>query len=156
MTVRAMCVGLLVAAVSSAGCGTVANLARSRPGSGGKAPFGGVRQDVWCLRAAASGEPVFRSHPAWASRHYPRAVLLLCCAADVPLSFAADVATWPYTAAYTYINQPIPVPPIIVTGPPAPPPAPDPLVAQPPPETAPLPTTTPPGALPAPIPSGEK
>ena len=34
------------------------------------------------------------------------------CAADLPFSLLGDIVTWPYTAAYTFINQPTPVPPL--------------------------------------------
>ncbi len=37
---------------------------------------------------------------------------MLFCTADLPFSFVGDVVTWPYTAAYSCINQPIPTPPV--------------------------------------------
>jgi hypothetical protein len=64
---------------------------------------------------------------------------MLCCAADLPLSLIGDIVTWPYTAAYTFINQPVPAPPVVVSTPP---------VAEylpTPPLTSPMPTPTPPG-----------
>jgi uncharacterized protein YceK len=90
---RAICVALLFASLPIAGCGTVANLVTTRPEDGGKSPFGGVRQDVSCIQ-----NPV--------SEQYR-----LFCAADLPFSLVGDVLTWPYTAAYSCINQPIPTPP---------------------------------------------
>jgi hypothetical protein len=37
---------------------------------------------------------------------------MLFCAADLPFSLIGDVLTWPYAAAYSFINQPIPTPPV--------------------------------------------
>ncbi len=110
---RAICVALLLSSLPLAGCGTVANLVnKSPPEAGGKSPFGGVRNDVWCIEKAANGEPGFWTHPTSGSEQHPRVALMLLCAADLPLSLIGDVVTWPYTAAYSFINQPIPVPPI--------------------------------------------
>ena len=114
MAFRAICVTLLLACLPAAGCGTAANLVRPGPEGGGKQPFGGVKQDVSCIQKAANGEVGFRSHPKSESEHYPRVVLMLFCAADLPLSLIGDVVTWPYAAAYSYINQPIPVPPVVI------------------------------------------
>jgi hypothetical protein len=118
MAFRAIGVALLLSCLPIAGCGTVANLARPGP-EGGKSPFGGMGQDVWCIKAAANGEMGFRKHAALESEQYPPVGLMLFCAADLPLSLVGDVVTWPYTATYTFINQPPPVPP--VTQAPAPP-----------------------------------
>jgi hypothetical protein len=117
MAFRAICVALLLASLPSAGCGTVANLARSLPEEGGKSPFGGVRQDVSCIKKAANGESSFSTHPKSESEQHPQVARMLFCAADLPFSFLGDVVTWPYTKTYTYINQPIPTPPVI-QGPP--------------------------------------
>jgi hypothetical protein len=116
MCFRAACVALMLSCLPGAGCGTVANLARSRPGEGGKSPFGGVRHDVWCIREAANGGGGHRTDPG--SEHYSRGVLTLFCAADLPLSLVGDLVTWPYTTAYTFINRPIPTPPVVVGDPP--------------------------------------
>src|SRR4051812_31904740 len=139
MAFRTMCVALLLSVLPIAGCGTVANLVRPGPEAGGKTPFGGVRQDVWCIQKAADGEFVMRTHPKTESEQYARGALVLLCAADLPLSFIGDVVTWPYTVAYSFINQPTPVPPIVL--------APDNprLQASPPPGPEPL---TPPEKLP--------
>jgi uncharacterized protein YceK len=94
MTVRAVHVAVLLALMPSAGCGTVANLADVRPEDGGVSPFGGVRHDVACMQNRAS------------------CCKTLFCAADLPFSFVGDVVTWPYTATYTYINEPVPTPPV--------------------------------------------
>lgn len=118
MAFRAICVALLLAILPIAGCGTVANLARQGP-DGGMAPFGGVCQDVSCMKKAAAGDAAFGSHPPPESERHPQAAILLLCAADIPLSLAGDLVTWPYTVAYNFINQPVPVPPII-QGPPTP------------------------------------
>jgi hypothetical protein len=36
---------------------------------------------------------------------------MLLCAADLPFSLLGDVVLWPYTVAYNFINQPLPIPP---------------------------------------------
>lgn len=84
-------------------------------------PFGGVRQDVKCIEKAANGEFGFRSHPKAESEQHAQVALMLFCAADLPFSLIGDVVTWPYTVAYSCINQPIPVPPMtqaLAEGPP--------------------------------------
>jgi hypothetical protein len=143
MAFRTSCVALLLLSLPVAGCGTVANLARQGPESGGVSPFGGVRQDVWCLQKAANGEIGCGAHPKADSQQYPRVALMLFCAADLPLSFIGDVVTWPYTVSYTYINQPIPVPPILQAA--APPPV-TPLPLPVPPDVPPMPVPLPPMA----------
>ena len=106
-------------------------------------PFGGVRHDVWCIKKAANGEFGFKTYPESESEHHGQVALGLFCAADLPFSLIGDVVTWPYTAAYTYINQPVPVPPV-TQGPPSPPPP----VKQAPVEV--LPETSPVEVLPEP------
>jgi uncharacterized protein YceK len=113
MTFRTICVTVLLSILPIAGCGTAANLVNSRPGEGGVSPFGGVRHDALCINKAANGEAGFRAHPESESEHYRQLAIMLCWAADLPFSLIGDVVTWPYTAAYTYINQPVPVPPVI-------------------------------------------
>ena len=112
MAFRTMCVALLLSSLPIAGCGTVANLARSGPEGGGKSPFGGVREDVSCIKEAANGECGFRIRPKSESEQYRQVALGLFCAADLPFSLIGDVVTWPYTATYSYINQPFPTPPV--------------------------------------------
>lgn len=112
MAFRAIRVALLLSILPAAGCGTVANLANQKPGAGGVTPFGGVRQDVACLQQAANGNFCLRGHPKSDSEQYPQRALLLFCAADLPLTLIGDLVTWPYAAAYTFINQPIPTPPV--------------------------------------------
>ena len=112
MAVRAICVALVLSSLPAAGCGTVANLTRQQPGAGGVSPFGGVKQDVSCIHQAANGELVSRTHPKSGSEHYPQTALMLFCAADLPFSLVGDLVTWPYTVAYSFINQPIPIPPV--------------------------------------------
>lgn len=129
MASRAIRVALLFSILPVAGCGTVANLAEQKPGEGGVSPFGGVRQDLACLEKARTGELGYRTHPRTKSDHYPQRALMLFCAADLPLSLIGDVMTWPYTAAYSYINQPVPTPPVLVADPPLP--SPMPIPAQP-------------------------
>jgi uncharacterized protein YceK len=122
MAARATCVALLFATLPAAGCGTVANLARPNPEAGGRVPFGGVRQDVACLRRAADGEAGGRPHPKPESEHYPQLALALFCAADLPFSLVGDVVTWPYVVAYSCANRPVPVPPLMLADTPPPPP----------------------------------
>ncbi len=117
MAFRALGVALLLSSLPVAGCGTVANLARSRPEAGGKSPFGGLRQDVGWINKAADGEFGFGTHAKPELEQSPQVGLMLLCVADLPFSLIGDVVTWPYTATYSYINQPIPTPP--VTQPPA-------------------------------------
>jgi hypothetical protein len=140
MAFRAIRVALLLSSLPVAGCGTVANLARQQPGAGGVVPFGGVKQDVYCIQKAAGGEVCFRGQPKSDSEQYPQRALMLVCAADLPLSLIGDLVTWPYTVVYTFINQPIPVPPVVVAPPIAPPTIP--LV----PATPPMPIPVPPEA----------
>jgi uncharacterized protein YceK len=128
MAFRAICVALLLASLPSAGCGTVANLANSHPEEGGTTPFGGVKKDLSCLKNAGpfggvkkdlsclknagNGESACKPVPTSESEQYRQAALKLFCAADLPLSAIGDVVTWPYTATYTYINQPTPTTPV--------------------------------------------
>jgi hypothetical protein len=119
MAFRVICAALLLSSLPVAGCGTVTNVARQRPEAGGNTPFGGVRQDMLCIRKAANGEYGSRTHSKSESEQYPEVALMLFCAADLPLSLLGDVVTWPYTVAYNFINQPVPVPPVMLTHPPA-------------------------------------
>ncbi len=111
MAFRAIRVALLLSSLPMAGCGTVANLARPGP-AGGKIPFGGVRHDVSSINQTANRES------GCTPEQYRRVALRVFCAADLPLSFIGDVVTWPYTVTYSYINQPIPTPPIRQAPPP--------------------------------------
>jgi hypothetical protein len=120
MGARTICVVLLLSCLPGAGCGTVANLSRSVPEEGARAPFGGIRQDLWCIQKAATGEFGLKAHPKSESEQYPQMALMLLCAADLPFSLIGDIATWPYTASFTFINQPTPVPPMAVVPPPPP------------------------------------
>jgi uncharacterized protein YceK len=112
MAFRASCVALLLSSLPIAGCGTVANLARPGPEEGGKVPFGGVRHDVSCFEKAANGECVFRTQLRSESEQYRQVALGIFYAADLPFSLIGDVVTWPYTVTYSYINQPVPTPPV--------------------------------------------
>src|SRR6516225_975800 len=116
MGFRAICVALLLSSLPIAGCGTVANLAKPGPEQGGKAPFGGLRQDLSCIEKASNGECGFRTDIE--SDQYRQVALMLCFYADLPFSLVGDVVTWPYTAAYTCINQPVPTPPVLQAPPP--------------------------------------
>ena len=109
MAFRAIWVALLLSSLPIAGCGTVANLVCSPPEEGGKSPFGGVRQDVYCIK---NGEFGFGTHPKSAPEQHPQVAPMLLSAADLPFSLIGDVVTWPYTVAYSCINQPIPTPPV--------------------------------------------
>ena len=62
---------------------------------------------------AVNGEFVFNAHPEADAHQYHQVALTLFCAVDLPLSFVGDVITWPYTASYTFINSPVPTPPVI-------------------------------------------
>ena len=117
MAFRAIRVAMLLASLPLAGCGTVANLAQSHPEQGGRIPFGGVHHDVQCIHQAANGEAGSRTQPTPASEQRQGARMLFW-GADLPLSFIGDVVTWPYTATFTYINQPVFVPPVMQPPPP--------------------------------------
>ncbi len=117
MALRTIGVALLLSSMLIAGCGTVTNLVK--PGSdGGACPFGGMREDVCCLKKAQKGEICFGKTPKPESEQSPHVALMLLCAADLPFSLIGDVLTWPYTATYSYINQPIPTPPVMPVPPP--------------------------------------
>jgi uncharacterized protein YceK len=119
---RRRLVALLLLGLLPAGCGTAANLCRSRTEDGGRVPFGGVKQDLECLKKATNGE-LREATPAPESEQYPQRVLLVFSAIDLPFSLVGDVVTWPYTAAYTFINRPVPTPPVLIAPPEVPPPA---------------------------------
>src|SRR5262245_17058402 len=132
MACRAFCVAFLLSSLPIVGFGTVVNLVKPGPEEGGVIPFGGVKHDVKCIHTGTNGE----THPK--SEQQLQVARMLFCAADLPFSLLGDVVTWPYTVAYSYINQPIPVPPVTVTNPPA-------TQASPtPPLTPPMPTPIPP------------
>jgi uncharacterized protein YceK len=143
MACRAIRVALLIATLPTAGCGTVANLVYLHPEEGGKSPFGGVRQDALCIQKAANEESTLRTHPEAELEHNRQMALLVLGAMDLPFSLIGDVVTWPYTAAYTCINQPVPVPPMALA--PSPPPVPhaDGRIQTAPLETLPQPKTLP-------------
>jgi uncharacterized protein YceK len=112
MVCRAIGVALLLASLPIAGCGTVANLANPHTEDGGHLPFGGVKRDVTKLDQAAHGAYGYKTPPKDADQH-PQVVPALCAAVDLPFSLVGDVLTWPYTATFTFINQPIQVPPMV-------------------------------------------
>lgn len=114
MAGRACCAALLLSSLLIAGCGTATNLVEPGPVAGGKTPFGGVQKDERWIEQASRGE-LCDKNSRRESKQRPQVGLMLLCAADWPLSFVGDVLTWPYTASYTFINQPIPTPPVILT-----------------------------------------
>lgn len=157
MAIRATYMALLLSILPIAGCGTVVNLIGSPRTGAGKIPFGGVRQDLSCVAKAENGAICFGAHPKPESKQYPQVARMLLCAVDLPFSLLGDVVTWPYTAAYSYINQPIPLPPVIQANPAPAHPAPAQPVLGPPmaqapaevrPETSPLETLPDTGKLP--------
>ena len=137
MTRRANCGTVLLAALASAGCGTVANLCDQTPG--GKADFGGVQIDRAYLRQEGTREP------AWAA----------LTAVDVPFSLVGDVVSLPYVRLYRMINEPVLSAPLsgpVVVRPPAAPAASPPVPATAPQAPTPavaVPTPSPSSALPA-------
>lgn len=100
MATRTICVALLLASLSIAGCGTVANQVRLSP-EDGKTPFGGVKHDVVCIQKARED-----------SENSQRLARMILCAVDLPFSLIGDVVLWPYTVTFNFINQPPPVPPV--------------------------------------------
>ena len=113
MICRAVCVGLLLSILPIAGCGTVTNLVGTNPEVGGKSPFGGVRQDEYWLKMAVNGEAGCKQPAEPGAEQRPQVGRVLLYAADLPLSFVGDVVTWPYTAGYSWVNQPVLVPPML-------------------------------------------
>src|SRR5437763_439419 len=102
MAFRGTCAALVLSSLFVAGCGTVANLVK--PGAdGGKTPFGGVQEDEWWINEAANGECVVGSDRK--SAEHPQLALMLFYAVDLPFTYVGDVLTWPYSAAYTFINE---------------------------------------------------
>jgi hypothetical protein len=65
-----------------------------------------------CLHNAANGAGCCGTHPESASEPHPQAAGTFLCAADLPFTLIGDVVTWPYTAAYNFINSPVPTPPV--------------------------------------------
>lgn len=138
MAVRAICVAVLLSSLPIAGCGTVTNLVRLGPAEGAKIPFGGVKQDVSSLKKATNGECGSKAQAKSESEQHPQVARMLFYAADLPFSAIGDVVTWPYTVTYTYINQPVPVPPMMQTT------AMQPTAASPPQTSVPSTTSLPP------------
>jgi uncharacterized protein YceK len=107
---------LLLSSLPIAGCGTVANLSKQSP-EDVMVPFGGVKQDMTCMKKAAHGEFSFSKHPKSEPKQHPQVAMMLLCAADLPFSAIGDVVTWPYVAMFIYINQPFPLPPVTLPPP---------------------------------------
>lgn len=108
MIFRTFCVAVLLSSLPIMGCGTVANLASSGPIGSGMTPFGGVHHDVEGMQAGTNidtDNKLDLEQPSLIARR-------LLCAADLPFSCVGDVVTWPYVAAYAFINDPIPIPPV--------------------------------------------
>ena len=74
-------------------------------------PFGGVSHDARCV-LRQMGKKRRNTPQVGAGAISPGGTNASFCAADLPFSLIGDVVTWPYVAAYCYINQPIPVPPV--------------------------------------------
>ncbi len=113
MNFRAICTALLLSSLSITGCGTVKNTLTTRPEHGGKTPFGGVRHDMAHLKRAANGELGLCADPDMEPERDPQLALMLFCAVDLPFSLVGDIVTWPYTKTFTYVNQPVPTPPMM-------------------------------------------
>lgn len=120
MAFRTACVALLLSCLPIAGCGTVANLARHGSEEGGKVPFGGVIHDLQSIQEAGNGEQVSTTPLKLRSGQTARVEQMLLCV-DLPFSLIGDVVTWPYTWAYSVINQPTDYPPITIADPAYPP-----------------------------------
>lgn len=142
MTVRAIGVAVLLSTLPVAGCGTVANLAHSRPEQGGRTPFGGVERDLACIQQAHAGDAPAKPHRKYGSEQYPHEAMAVLCALDLPFSLVGDVVTWPYTFTYSRINAPTDYPPVAL-GPP-------PTVVPPLPPLLPAPNAAPPMPIPTP------
>ena len=136
MNVRATTAVLLLACLASAGCGTVANLCTAGPRRAAASPSVASSTTSRTFRNRPAGTPTSRRT---ARDNYPRTALTLLCAVDLPFSFVGDVITWPYTASFTYVNQPAPFAPIQILPPLLPAAAP----AEAPPEMRPQPLPPP-------------
>lgn len=147
MAFRTIRVAVLLSALPAAGCGTVANLVHTKPEDGGRVPFGGVKRDLACLQSGANEDPAPRARLKSESGPYPHQLLTVLCAADLPLSLIGDVVTWPYTTVYSVVNEPIPLPPLVLADAPATQPLPQ-VPPTPPPMTPPMPLPTPPAPVP--------
>lgn len=141
MNIRAIGAAVLLSTLPAAGCGTVTNLARTNTETGGRVPFGGVKQDLACLQSASDEHTGIRRHSTSESEPYPRAMLACFCAIDLPFSLVGDLVTWPYTWGYTVVNEPIPTTPITFADGPAAVPAP--LPVPPAPKSMPVPVPPP-------------
>ncbi|WP_168219484.1 hypothetical protein [Limnoglobus roseus] len=122
------------------------------PDGEGKIPFGGVKHDMAFVREGIGGGAGKAHHPA-GSGQSPGTLAAFVCAADLPFSLVGDIVTWPYTKAYTRINEPIPYPPVTMSALPPlqgipipPPPAPD-------TKSAPVPTAPSSQPMPLPVPT---
>jgi uncharacterized protein YceK len=113
MAYRAICVALALSSLPVEGCGTVSNLVKPGP-EGGKTPFGGVRQDVSCIKKAVNGDAGDKTPSKSESDQYPQMALFMLCAMDLPFTLLGDAVTWPYSVSYTCINEPVPTPPVTV------------------------------------------
>ncbi len=146
MTFRAICIAFLLSSLAIAGCGTVENLISFSPAPAPKVPFGGVNQDVACIKAARNGD-LDGSSQSESEHHHQRALMLLA-AADLPFAAIGDFVTWPYTAAYTFINEPVPTPPVMQGPPNIRPQTPLPQILPAPTPVLPAPTPEPPAPTP--------
>jgi len=113
MAFRTTYVALLLSTLVVTGCGTVKNLAAQKPGQDGVSPFGGVKHDLRCIRQEENGEFGCKRHPRSDSEQSLQWAATLFCVVDLPFSLIGDIVTCPYTATYSYINQPISVPPVV-------------------------------------------
>jgi uncharacterized protein YceK len=117
MAFRARSFAVLLAGTFIAGCGTVGNLAKPGPLPNGPIPFGGVQHDLASIQKTADADTGADAHPVSDAEHYRRTAVRVLCAVDLPLSLVGDVVTWPYTQSYVYINQPVPLPPLVIPPP---------------------------------------
>ncbi|QEL16766.1 YceK/YidQ family lipoprotein [Limnoglobus roseus] len=100
MTNRQVRAALLLSCFSTAGCGTIANVATRGPEHGGMIPFGGVKQDLTFITSDSNLNINQKAPPGtYASR-----LSIILTTLDLPLSLVGDIVTWPFVELYALSN----------------------------------------------------
>lgn len=112
MSYRMLGMALVLTSLSTVGCGTAVNLVR-HGSEGGKVPFGGVQHDLDTFHETQAAAPTTAMGDTTTLTHFVNLGRRIFFVVDLPLSLIADTITWPYTSAYTFINEPVALPPIL-------------------------------------------